>query len=595
MDIDIDKTELIHFHRKRRGQIQEPHINLQPPQGLARVVRPEAHLRWLGMFFDQKLCWKKHVEIMSRRALSTISGLRVLANTIRGVSVANARLLYKTVVLPVLTFGSPVWYTGTKQKSLIKPLEHAQNEGLRWLLGAFRTTPSAEMHHIGAIVPIPFLLQRLTTNAATRLLTLPASSQVLARLPPEWPEHSDAPPVPLPHTLMSRSKTPPTIIHHLATLTHPESEHTIPYYSPPWNSKPNWGPRLTTLAPPNAASDDERKEYITQIQTKIHSISTSFSTLSIFTDGSRKLHRNKTRTGAGYVLLCQGQEVSAGRRGLGKRANVYDAEMLALAGAATAALEYVQQHPQITNIHFFSDNKAAVSSIVDTTDHPAQLSSIVFRRKIDSLLTLFPQARVEVQWVPGHKGIAGNERADELAKEAVALEPPAFRSTITWAREKARKRTIKTWQKEWLARPHQNLSSIALRLPPSDKLHPIHKNFLGNRESHARLIQAVTGHGFFGEYYARFVPSQSTACPCGEAPVQTREHILVECPLYEDHRHYLRAASRSLSLPHILGTADGLKAMAKFISNTRAFSKSTTALPPAPETQNDQDPDATWT
>ncbi|KAG2741477.1 hypothetical protein P692DRAFT_20667194, partial [Suillus brevipes Sb2] len=69
-------------------------------------------MRWLGVFFDRKLSFKKHVEIMATRALSTISGLRILANSVRGLSVLNARLLYKTVVLPVLTFASPVWFTG---------------------------------------------------------------------------------------------------------------------------------------------------------------------------------------------------------------------------------------------------------------------------------------------------------------------------------------------------------------------------------------------------------------------------------------------------------------------------------------------------
>jgi len=67
---------------------------------------------------------------MATRALSTISGLHILANSIWGLSVLNARLLYKTVVLPVLTFASPVWFMGVRQKSLIKPLERAQSEGL---------------------------------------------------------------------------------------------------------------------------------------------------------------------------------------------------------------------------------------------------------------------------------------------------------------------------------------------------------------------------------------------------------------------------------------------------------------------------------
>ncbi|KAJ6527368.1 hypothetical protein B0H10DRAFT_2155546 [Mycena sp. CBHHK59/15] len=79
------------------------------------------------------------------------------------------------------------------------------------------------------------------------------------------------------------------------------------------------------------------------------------------------------------------------------------------------------------------------------------------------------------------------------------------------------------------------------------------------RESHA-------------EYYSRFVPSENVNCPCGEAH-QTREHILRVCPRYEDHRHLLRDVSRDISLPEILGTKDGIAALAKFLEESGAFTK----------------------
>ncbi|KIJ65523.1 hypothetical protein HYDPIDRAFT_58992, partial [Hydnomerulius pinastri MD-312] len=80
------------------------------------------------------------------------------------------------------------------------------------------------------------------------------------------------------------------------------------------------------------------------------------------------------------------------------------------------------------------------------------------------------------------------------------------------------------------------------------------------------------GHGFRGDYYARFVPSESTECQCGH-PLQTREHILSDCPLFEPHRHHLRSVSHSISPPFILGTKAGLKALNKFIQASRAFAK----------------------
>ena len=41
------------------------------------------------------------------------------------------------------------------------------------------------------------------------------------------------------------------------------------------------------------------------------------------------------------------------------------------------------------------------------------------------------RANIEISWVPGHMGIEGNDRADELAKEATELKPATETTTIT--------------------------------------------------------------------------------------------------------------------------------------------------------------------
>ncbi|KAF8526679.1 hypothetical protein BU17DRAFT_82904 [Hysterangium stoloniferum] len=86
-------------------------------------------------------------------------------------------------------------------------------------------------------------------------------------------------------------------------------------------------------------------------------------------------------------------------------------------------------------------------------------------------------------------------------------------------------------------------------------------------------IQAILGHGFFGAYYQRLLPDLPTSCPCGTEDIQSRLHILSECPLHEEHRHTLRTASQDLSLPIILGTNKGLEALVEFTAASDAFRK----------------------
>jgi len=44
------------------------------------------------------------------------------------------------------------------------------------------------------------------------------------------------------------------------------------------------------------------------------------------------------------------------------------------------------------------------------------------------------------------------------------------------------------------------------------------------------------GHAPIGEYRTRFFPNEPTACPCGEMNLETKGHILVECPRYTKDR-----------------------------------------------------------
>jgi len=49
----------------------------------------------------------------------------------------------------------------------------------------------------------------------------------------------------------------------------------------------------------------------------------------------------------------------------------------------------------------------------------------------------------------------------------------------------------------------------------------------------ARFTRMTTSHIPIGEYKQRFLPHLSISCPYGEAEVQTRENIIMECNTYD--------------------------------------------------------------
>ncbi|KZW02454.1 hypothetical protein EXIGLDRAFT_734581 [Exidia glandulosa HHB12029] len=60
------------------------------------------------------------------------------------------------------------------------------------------------------------------------------------------------------------------------------------------------------------------------------------------------------------------------------------------------------------------------------------------------------------------------------------------------------------------------------------------------------------------------------------APLQTRNHILVEYLEFERYRSTLRNASLQVSLTDLLGTREGIAAIAKFIQRSGAFARPAT-------------------
>jgi ribonuclease HI len=418
---------------------------------------------------------------------------------------------------------------------------------------------------------------------------LPLSSQIHSRLPASWNLQTPEPLVLLPPPLYSSPQSPPTIIHHLASLTSPQSKRTLPFHTPPWLRKHPWGDRLTVITPPSQKSKAEVDRYTRDLKSHLAKLGQQPEALTIYTDGSKRHSNGRRRTGAGYVAYSQGTEVRTGRWGLGRRADNFDAEMYALAGAGAGAADWHRQHPHTKLITILADNQAAIQTIADTDEHPAQLASILFQRQIDSTLQDDADSRVEIRWIPGHKGFAGNERADNIAKAAVN-DPPVIHSTITWAREKAKTRALKAWRSEWKALPHVNQAAVTLRqYPPSLRLNQFLRENNASRDVQSRAIQVITGHGHIGDYYARFIPTEPPSCPCGE-PLQSREHILTDCEKYNDTRHILHKACPTLSTALILSTRKGLNALTHFLKDSNAFKKARTeAQTQAPNGTDDRE------
>jgi ribonuclease HI len=509
-----DKLEMMIFGTKRMlNSADRSPIALTHPDGSVSSLKPLNVWRYLGIHFTPTLNWEMHVNRQCNKTIAMAKALRMVANCTRGLTTEQGRILFNSILLPVLLYAVPVYLTGVNQKGLVKKLQVAQNEGVRWVLGAFRTTSVRDMHHLAAIPPVAYTARKLRIGAAIRLNTLPARGEISKRLQQAAAEDG----VTTSLTLL------PLPLQHL-------DETVTPFAALPL---PN---RLSVKLPRANLDETERKAYEKSLLAEVKAAANSKDALAMFSDGSRKFIRHTKRAGCGSVLVHQNKSTDFRFKHLGCKHTIYDAELMGLAMGMVTAARYIRHHPgRVKQLVLSADNQAAVGTITDTSDHPGQRFSRLFRLHADQILTEFPDLSISVIWARGHAGLRWNEKADWLANEGAEdyLDSVLEGASLSLLKERNRAQVDIHRQRDYrdiddLDRKDAPLS-LRKSLPSRRLSQEIQVILEAPWPQSARAAQVLLGHAFVGEFYGRHVPTKSTACECG-VEMQATKHVLFTCP-----------------------------------------------------------------
>ena len=195
---DPDKCELMTFTHNRtrpdKTRMSPPEITyVDPTHGQQHLKPSKDPIRYLGIYIDQKLNWDHHTTVMANRGKSTIRGINILGNSVRGIDILSWRRVYNALVVPVMTYGVQVWYTGRNQKGRVKKFELVQTEAQRKMLGVFKTTPVEPLNNLTGIPPIPYLFDKLLNAYTHRLRAMNPNALVRTVLETDrcriWPEY----------------------------------------------------------------------------------------------------------------------------------------------------------------------------------------------------------------------------------------------------------------------------------------------------------------------------------------------------------------------------------------------------------------------
>ena len=434
---------------------------------------------YLGVTFDKRQTWKPHLQEAETRARRKLALMRKLAGSTWGADERTLRTVYEGAVRPHLEYGSAAWSSASK--STLQSVDKVQNQALRLITGAMKTTPISAMEKVTGVQPLQDRRNMKTLLQAEKFkcqLNHPMKAKVEGCT----------------HNRIKRE----SFVHQVKKL---EREHlsqlpkqTIPpvlYHSPPWEETSIAKMTICTKIP-HLSSSGTVADSIRCNEARAHceDMYPQESWTQAYTDGSAT--KAVADGGAGIYILYPDGTVATESVPTGTHCSNYKAEVQALLTASRMVKNTSRR--ECKQVVFLTDALSVLEAL--NSGGEPELA--------DSLKSLTETHRVALQWIPAHCGIPGNEAADRLAKEG------AKKIQIEEDLGYLEKRTI--------------IKSNFRKSPEGDDYHAL------TRDEQVVLLRLRTGHNRLNYHMCRKLKlAPSTACECQQGD-QTTEHILQSCP-----------------------------------------------------------------
>ena len=527
--ISAEKTVAMHFHRKR-GLQQEPDLNIGGTN-----IRFEQTAKFLGMIFDTRLYWHEHIKYLKNKCLKSLDILKCLSRMKWGADRQSLLHIYRATTRAQLDYGCQIYASAPTR--YLQKLDAVHHQGIRICTGAFRSSPVPSLLAEASEMSLEDRRQQLIIQLFFRQQRIPELSPSVTTRDPSYDARFQENPHSKPFGTLARelirlNNVPaPTII--------PES---VPSFSP-WNLA-----KLSIHLVCNFNTTKRKADYPPQILKQIfmdHLQTAHRNTLHIYTDGS------KSDTGVGLGVYREGASIS---KRVADSATNFTAELMAI----LEALKNVNV-VQPWNITILTDSLSCIQEISNLYSPNPIVQNIQ-----NMLLNIYNMRTVTFCWTPAHIDIEGNERADKLAKDATSVPQRSFEAVPYKDTYPDIKRQVgMKWEERWRTTPTSNkLRRI------KDTTRKWVTCFPNRRRMEILICRLRIGHTRLthGHYMERRATND---CPhCEETPL-TVEHVLCECPLYDQSRR--SNFQRYPTLRDILGKSLPLEPLTRFLQETETF------------------------
>ena len=237
----------------------------------------------------------------------------------------------------------------------------------------------------------------------------------------------------------------------------------------------------------------------------------------------------------------------------------------------------------------YIDSQALIAALTLTASTPGHYLLDIFHTAIAAIKRKLPRLSIHIKWIPAHKGVEGNEKADCLAKEAITIGtsppsklPDSLTKTLPFSRsalkQAFRNQIKKETQAKWV------VSSRYARMKHTDPSSPSTSYVKAistlPRKSTSMIMQLRTGHIPLAKYLHCIRKILSLTCPACQQSDETVCHFILHCPAYERARQSLRynIGRGTIDINRLLTKLKPMKALVKYVAETRRFSRDVDTL-----------------
>jgi ribonuclease HI len=386
--ISLNKTTAVLFTKKRHL----PVININIDQN---VIKMENKAKFLGIIFDRKLTWKPHIDYIIERCKKRLNLMRAVSGNQWGASKRSLLTIYKALIRSIIDYGDVAYSSACK--SHLNKISVIQTEALRICCGAPRGASASALQNECGEMPLHLRRTNNSIKAGIKILSN-KNHTCIKVLQPHWTDTF--------RTAQNTTKNQ-SVYYRIQEFV---SAINTTFIGPSFPSFPPWAYnkiKVDISLRKQVNKQLDNPEFLKQAM--LAQIYKYNNLTHIYTDGS------KVDDIVAAAFTIPSLEIDKTFR-ICNESTIFSAELTAIKEAVAWIINNEDNEDQQYII--ISDSLSVLTSIKENRSNcrPNLFNELMI------LLNRLDPNKVTMFWTPSHIDLAGNDRADRLAKQALSLD-----------------------------------------------------------------------------------------------------------------------------------------------------------------------------